>query len=544
MTAAAPRARTSVWHLEPAIAAAGWIAFIALTWGPVLGVLSEALAELASGTGDAWALLLISPRRAGLFGRSLLLSLGVTGIASLVGTLAALGFLKLAAGRHLSGALRSALIAALAVWAIAPAYLHALGAMEAGYVLRGLFGAGLAELEGWAAVLLIEAVALMPFPILGALIGFLGVERDRIETGMLQKPDGLVFRRIALPLARPALSAGAGAVFVLSLLDANTPSLFGVPSYAMEITAEYSASHAPWRAALLSLPLIAVAVLALALVLLSVRTTPSAHGRGFRATLCNHRPLDPFPVLTRAALAATLAYALLAILLLLGGLSLWQSLPGLLWSVRTDLSVTLANAVLAGLIALVPAAIVATSLAARRGGPVTRGALWALALLPLALPPSLTGLGIAGFMSDVAPGGMRSLAVLPAVAHAARFMPLAMLIVWAQYRRLDPLLLDAARLQHPPGLKRYARIDLPLLAPGMIAAFALVFCGSVGELEAAMMTAAPGAGMLSMRVFNYLHYGASETVAALGLLLVTIVWLAVLIGLHFMRNDTVKGGGA
>jgi len=74
------------------------------------------------------------------------------------------------------------------------------------------------------------------------------------------------------------------------------------------------------------------------------------------------------------------------------------------------------------------------------------------------------------------------------------------------------------------------------MAPGLVAAFGLTFCGSIGELEATLMAAPHGAALLSMRVFNYLHYGVSETVAALGLVLVALVWIGVVAGLALMRN--------
>jgi ABC-type Fe3+ transport system permease subunit len=41
------------------------------------------------------------------------------------------------------------------------------------------------------------------------------------------------------------------------------------------------------------------------------------------------------------------------------------------------------------------------------------------------------------------------------------------------------------------------------------------------------MTAAPGGGVLSLRIYNYLHYGASDIVARLGLILALLVTLAV-----------------
>jgi ABC-type Fe3+ transport system permease subunit len=351
--------------------ALGWAVFLGLTFGPVAGLFAEAAARLAAGEPEASAALVPSARQRALLGRSLALAGGVAVFAGLVGSLAALALLRRLAHGRGSRLLRAGLLAALVLWVVTPPYLHALAGMEAGNWMRAaLSGLGapsrlIPDLPGPVSALLAQGFALMPIAMVAAAIGFLSVERDLIDAAMLLGPGHRVFLRIVLPLAAPAIFAGSGAVFVFSLIDYSTPSLFGLSSYAMEIVAEYSASRAPWRAALIALPLIAI-----------------------------------------------------------------------------------------------------------------------------------TGL-----------------------------------VIHAQMRRVDPLLIDAARLQRPPGPARWLRIELPLAAPGLAAAAGLVFCASIGELDATMMTAAPGQGVLSMLVFNYLHYGVSETVAALGLLLAAIVWTAAALGL-------------
>jgi iron(III) transport system permease protein len=54
----------------------------------------------------------------------------------------------------------------------------------------------------------------------------------------------------------------------------------------------------------------------------------------------------------------------------------------------------------------------------------------------------------------------------------------------------------------------------------------------MGELGATLMVIPPGKATLTMRIYNYLHYGASDTVAGLCLVLALGVLLAgVLAGL-------------
>jgi iron(III) transport system permease protein len=70
------------------------------------------------------------------------------------------------------------------------------------------------------------------------------------------------------------------------------------------------------------------------------------------------------------------------------------------------------------------------------------------------------------------------------------------------------------------------RIRLPLAAPGYAAAAGIVFLLSMGEVGSALLLCPPGKGALSVKIYNYLHYGATETVAGFCLIL-ALLTLAV-----------------
>jgi iron(III) transport system permease protein len=225
-------------------------------------------------------------------------------------------------------------------------------------------------------------------------------------------------------------------------------------------------------------------------------------------------------------MAIVLGYAAGFSALVSAGLGLGSALVDLVREARRDIWITLGDAFVASILALGPSAVIGWNLAVSRRSRPVRGLLWIGVLVPLALPPALVGIGIAEALASWAPSGLRTSTLIPIFADLARFSPFAVLAVYAFVRRVDPLLIEAAQLLRPSGPARWWRIEGPLAAPGLVAAFVVVFCGSVGELEATLMSAAPGAGVLSMRVFNYLHYGASDTVAALGLVLGAVLWSA------------------
>jgi len=157
---------------------------------------------------------------------------------------------------------------------------------------------------------------------------------------------------------------------------------------------------------------------------------------------------------------------------------------------------------------------------------VWAGKAWWLAItIPMALPGPLVGIGLIGLWNhpSVTALGIYGSRFMPVLAALARYTPLGALVMIATLRRLNPELIDAARLLQASPIRRWLLIRLPLLAPGLLAAASVVFCLTLGELSATLMIAAPGSPTLTMRIYNYLHYGASSTVAGLTLVLTALV---------------------
>jgi iron(III) transport system permease protein len=152
---------------------------------------------------------------------------------------------------------------------------------------------------------------------------------------------------------------------------------------------------------------------------------------------------------------------------------------------------------------------------------------WLVVLGPAALPASLIGVSLAS-LPGILPGlrFLRTGSLLTALGTTARFLPMAALVLLAAMRSLDPALLEAARVFQGSSWRRFLWISLPLLSPGLLAAAGLVFAWGLGELGSALLTVPPGSATLTLRIYNYLHYGASQEVAGLCLLLVLGVLLA------------------
>ncbi len=495
-------------------------AYASVVLGPVLVLLIITVRALMGGHLGWLYLAIPTGRRLGLYLNSIGLALGVSITAMALGWL---GAVLLWSWRGQAAGLLMWLILPLIAL---PRYMHAMAwlavADAVGDLLRP-FGWSMGFLQGWGGTLWVEVAAFSPLALGCAWIGLRSIDPELVEAGRIARSDVQNLLRIALPLSAPSLLTGAGIVFLLSLLDYSVPSLFQVHVYAMEVFAEFSATNGPERTFLLAMPLLLLAVGVLAAVLGPLRTLT------LRAVL--HRdvwtnpPQWPTWIVWLQWMAGILVVvqALAPFVVLISQSGVLREVAATMAEARSEVTYSLWTSGLAALLSL-PLALVAARalLRADRFSHVR----WMLVVSPLAVPAPLVGIGLIIVSNRPSLEASGVAQIMPAVASMARFTALAALILLAQMRRTDMLLLDAALVFQPAWWRRQFRVRLPLLAGGLLAGAGLVFALSMGELGATLMVVPPGQATLTMRIYNYLHYGASDMVAALCLILATGVLLA------------------
>jgi iron(III) transport system permease protein len=195
----------------------------------------------------------------------------------------------------------------------------------------------------------------------------------------------------------------------------------------------------------------------------------------------------------------------------------WDNLAGAATSARSEILFTFLISVITAILCL-PMGLAAASKLVKRDN--YRKMWWFLVTVPLAVPAPLIGIGLITIWNKPFVGIVYGSNLMPVLAALARFTPLAAIVLLAQLRRIDPLLTDAARVFHTRQSKTWIQIHLPMLAPGILAAGFIAFALCAGELGATLIVAPPGQATLTMRIYNYLHYGASETVAGLCLMMI------------------------
>ncbi|HCU34931.1 MAG TPA: iron ABC transporter permease [Armatimonadetes bacterium] len=494
--------------------------FVAVVFGPLIALLAQTGASARAGDlGDASSLLL-ADRQAVLLGRSMGLAAGTALAALLVGLAVAtvLWGWRRAPWSHLRWL--------AVVLAPVPPYIHGMAWMHASAVLSRLLAArGLAPLpfRGWGAAWFVGTMAQLPLAVGLALIGLEMVDPAQFEAARLLAPDVQALSDIALPLSAPFLAAGGALLFILGLTDYGLPSLFAVNTYAMEPFAEYSATSEPARAFVLSFPLLVLACVAVFYLQRALRDAASTRARGQRSAgvalswPAGLRAIHLGALLTLAVHIAVPAVALATVIASPSG---WLETLRL---ARGEIGLTTRICLITSVLSL-PLALIA---AERMRATGSAGRIWRVMVgLPLAVPASLVGVGLISLRQHVLPPALTDGSSLLVLAALARFAPYAALVLLAQMRRQDPLLSDAARVMQTSPWQGWWRVRLPLLAPGLLAAGCIVFALTAGELGATLALAPPGHATITMRIYTYLHYGATDEVAGLCLAMVLLAAVA------------------
>ncbi len=483
---------------------------------PLAALSAHALGDGGAAAPDALSLVMPRGRQLDLVARSLALSVGVAGVAMGAGALVALpAAFSAARGPR---ALRWLVLAALPI----PAYAHALAWTT--IVFRAntwLAAAGWPRLPqtgmllaGW-----VQLAALLPLAVALGVVAFEAVPAGLVDAGRVARPDGAVVRRIVAPLAAPLLLSGAGLVFVLAVLDYSVPSLYQVNVYALAIFADFSATGDVLRALALAVPI----------MVLTAATIASSQAVWRRAVVGAVRQAAVRPGALRLPVALRWLQAVALLALATQAAVIMLSLAAATGSVRSlaatiapawpEIAYSLGVAAAAAILGVVAALAVAAPMA---GGGNPARLWWLLATLPLAVPAPLVGIGLVVLWNRPLPVPVYGSVLMPVLAGAARFAPLAAIVLAAHIRRRDERLLDAARVFQPSPWAGLWRVRVPLVAPGLLAAAGVVFALTLGELGATLLVAPPGHGTLTIRIYNYLHYGASDAVAGLCLVMVLL----------------------
>jgi len=400
------------------------------------------------------------------------------------------------------------------------------------------------------------SAALYPYVYVLARAGFAEQSMCALEVSRtLGCTPFAAFRRVGLPLARPAIAAGVAFVVMETLADFGAVAYFELRTFTTGIYRAWYALGSPAAAAQL-----ASLLLLLVFGVLAAEWTARGRGRfsnntthifrkerielvGWRG--CAATALCALPVLVGFVLPA----------LVLAGMA-FGSGEGIGLARLAELTANTAVLGAAASVLIVALAVVALLAANREGSGAARGLLRAAAL-GYAVPGAVIGVGIlvavgafdasadrlaralTGTGTGLVLGG--TLAAL-LYAYLVRFFAVGFNPLEAGMAKIAPALGDAARVLGCRPLAVAGRVHLPLLRPALISAVLLVLVDVMKELPATLILRPFNFDTLAVEAFQL---ATTERLAAAALpsLVIVAVGLVPVVMLCRML-DRGRGGAA
>jgi iron(III) transport system permease protein len=390
------------------------------------------------------------------------------------------------------------------------------------------FAPRLAPLVGASIVMTLGTYPLVYLPVAAAL--------RRADPSMEEAAHSLgvgrtaTFFRVTLPLVRTAILGGCVLVVLTVISEYGAFEILGYQTFTTEIFTEFQFDAR--AAGALAIPLVLLGLLVLLTEgLIPKRTvTGSAPRRAVRPARLRRRGVPA--MLAMAALVA------LGVGVPVGTIVYWMAtaqhttLPATA-SVGTATWMTLSYSAAGAAVAVVLALPVA--LVSFRRSTVPRSVLERSTYVTKALPGVVIALSLV-FLATRYVFGLYETSTLLVAAYVILNFPLALVCVKASVAHVSPRLTDVGRSLGRGPVAVFMRVTLPLLAPGLLAGFCLVFLTAVTELTATLVLAPIGVQTLATQFWAFQQNIAYSAAAPYALVMVALAIIpGTLLGLWFDR---------
>ena len=426
--------------------------------------------------------------------------------------------------------------------------------------LRALLGEGfrLPEIRSTVGTIVVLTLVLYPYVYVLARSAFLGQSRQALEAARtLGLSHAAAVRRVALPLARPALAAGVALAVMEALADFGAVNLLG---YRALTDAIYRVWYGTFdQAAALQL---ATVLVGLALALVALERLGRGRARYHQALARGEAvlPRRLSPAVGWLAAAGPVLLLVLVVAAPLVQLAVWAA--GSLGDGASAAALARAavNSLLLAVVAAVVAVVAATVVAyGPRARPSRAGTAAArLSALGYAIPGTVVAVavyvplvwldrridGAAERWLGLDPGLLITGSAAGLVlAYVVRFHAVALFSVESRMGRIDTSLDEAARSLGAGRTRLLADVHLPLLWPGIATAALLVFVEVMKELPATALLRPLGGDTLAIAVWEATKESRFEPAALPALLIVAVGLIPVVLAIRLARPRSVNGNG-
>ncbi len=367
-----------------------------------------------------------------------------------------------------------------------------------------------------------------------------------------------VIRRITMPLVVPAIAAGAMLILISSLSHFGVPAILGfsngiytLPTKIYELIYRASGSfEGIRRGASLSILLVAVVVLALALQrrVLRAGRYDIIRGKSMRPMLIKLRGWKvPLLLVCFVFLVITVILPLFTIFgvgflkaygvpMKLANMTL-NNFKYVLFeskmardSIRNSFFLSITSAVITMLVGTMIAYVIV------KIQPRGKGVLEVLGVLPYSIPGIVLAVGVILTWSGAFYLNLYNTIWIILIAYIARYMAFSMKSASASLEQVHDSLEEASRTCGASHFESLLDVTLPLIRPGMVAGFFLIFLPAMRELTTSLLLYGPFTRTMGVAIYSINEEGYTVQACALAGVAIIIIVLGELL-LRFVTRE-------
>lgn len=434
---------------------------------------------------------------------------------------------------------------------------------RAGYINRFFmetlgFSDPVFDIYTYHGIILVETMYLFPFVFIQVCGALERMDPTLEESARISGADLFtITRKITIPLVAPSILSGALLIMLYSMAHFGTVAMLGIeagiyniPTLIYERIHQSAGSFAAIRTGtVLSTVLVAAAALIIFLQnrVLSKGRYQIIAGKSFRPTEIRLRGLRlPLLAFCIAYIGFTIVLPTVTIFLV-GGLNTYGlpiSLENMTfdnyyhilfeWDLTRDAIWNSIGLGLAAALITMFAGVIISYVIVKMKVP-GKGILEFLGMLPFSVPGSVIALGVILAWSGKYGVNIYNSIWIILVAYIARYMAFALKANSAALEQVHDSLVEAARASGATMWQALRDIVIPLVRPGMVAAFFLIFLPALRELTVSVLLYGPTTRTIGVAIYTLNEDGETVYAAAMaGVALIIIVTAEVVVKRFFM----------
>ena len=456
----------------------------------------------------------LGARQLGLLGNSLKLGISAAVLSLLLGFF---GAIFLWNSRKLQGYKKYYFVLLLPI----PFYIYALSWMYLIKVLAKIWPALLAySVKGLGACIFVEVLAYYPLALLLFLIGM-----EQINPNVLRMAS--VYGTVL-----PYGAAAGGLICTLSMTEFSVPSMFQYTTYALDIFSVYSRTGSALTAYCRCVPLLVLLVLPVLWIVRNMRQFGVTASYKDRCYLNVRGGMRVCSVVAFVISILQILIPLIVFLITAGGFQAIAASFGMIAEeLHTSFWTSVWSGVLCLLISIVPAEVFCRNLKKKWAG---------IFLLTMVIPGTIQAMGLLKIVNLLNLMALERSVLLTSLGCALKLTPFLVIWLCAARMRVNQKELEMADIL-AARRRDYWNVWLHTRASGYVVGFALAFFMTFAEEGIPLILMAPGKETITVKIYNYLHYGTSEYVSAFSVvILVFILLVEVLILLAVRWNRRIQ----